>query len=99
MSGRTAWLLVTLYPARWRARYGAEFADLLLDCPATPAVLWDVVRAAVAAHLTYGAADRRAKGVRRLRRRRAALVAVLVLAPAPVSIRGVGPAPARSVLP
>ncbi len=99
MSGRTARLLVALYPARWRAHYGEEFADLLLDCPTTPAVLSDVVRAAVAAHMTYGAAERRAETARRRRRRHAALVALLVLAPAPVSIHGVCPSPPRSVLP
>lgn len=93
MSEPTASLLAALYPARWRARYGEEFIDLLFECPATPAVLSDVGCAAVTAHLWYRAAERRAGVARRLQRRRATLIALLVLAPAPVSIRGVGPSP------
>ena len=39
--------LVRLYPAGWRERYGEEFEALLADLPATPALVYDVLRGAV----------------------------------------------------
>lgn len=44
-------LLVRLYPARWRARYGDEFAALLEQRPLGPADVADVVQGAIDAHL------------------------------------------------
>jgi hypothetical protein len=49
-----AWLvplLLRLYPARWRERYGNEFADLLDDCQPSLWDLCDVLRGAVDAQL------------------------------------------------
>ena len=43
--------LVRLYPRAWRRRYGAGLESLLDEVPATPAVAFDVVRGAAAAHL------------------------------------------------
>ena len=43
------WFL-RLYPRAWRRRYGEEFAALLEQVPASPAVLLDVLRGAVDAH-------------------------------------------------
>ena len=42
---------VRLFPTPWRARYGNEFAALLEATPFTPRVLFDVLVAAVDAHL------------------------------------------------
>ena len=60
-SGRTAgrtgtrrtWarLALRLYPPAWRDRFGAEFGALLDETRATPSVLFDVLVAAVDAHL------------------------------------------------
>lgn len=36
-------LLVVLYPRKWRARYGEEFAALLKDTRLTPGAVFDVV--------------------------------------------------------
>jgi hypothetical protein len=44
------WLL-RLYPATWRERYGAEFAELLLARPPSPRDRFDIVRGAVDARL------------------------------------------------
>jgi hypothetical protein len=44
-------LAVRLFPDPWRARYGDEFAALLEATPLTPRVLFDVLVAAVDAHL------------------------------------------------
>jgi hypothetical protein len=44
------WLL-RLYPPAWRARYGAEMADLLDELPSGPGVALDLVRGAGQAHL------------------------------------------------
>lgn len=43
--------LVRLYPAAWRDRYEAEFVDLLEDRPPSLADRFDIVRAALDAHL------------------------------------------------
>ncbi len=43
---RRHWLLA-LYPARWRARYGDEFAALLDEEPLTPTLVIDVIRGAL----------------------------------------------------
>lgn len=51
MTPRTAARLVTLYPGRWRARYGDEFTHVLVDQPLTPRLLIDVIGGAVDAHL------------------------------------------------
>jgi hypothetical protein len=45
---RRHWL-VTLYPPRWRARYGDELEALLDEQPVTPALVIDIVRGAFAA--------------------------------------------------
>jgi hypothetical protein len=44
-------LAVRLFPTPWRERYGREFAALLEATPLTPRVLFDVLVAAVDAHL------------------------------------------------
>jgi len=41
-------LLIRAYPPAWRRRYGAEYAALLEDVPATPSAIADAVGAAVA---------------------------------------------------
>jgi hypothetical protein len=46
----TTWLL-RLYPAAWRARYGAEFTELLLARPPSARDRLDIVRGAVDARL------------------------------------------------
>jgi hypothetical protein len=50
---RRAWARVALrlYPSTWRDRFGTEFGVLLDETRATPAVLFDVLVAAVDAHL------------------------------------------------
>ena len=47
-------LLLHCYPARWRARYGDEFADLLAERPIGPFDVADVLLGAVDAHLHLG---------------------------------------------
>lgn len=44
-------LLLRLYPARWRARYGAEFETLLRERPLGPFDVADVLLGALDAHL------------------------------------------------
>ncbi|MCU0506418.1 MAG: hypothetical protein MUE82_11745, partial [Chloroflexi bacterium] len=44
-------LLLRLYPARWRARYGDEFAALLAERPLGPFDVADVLLGAIDAHL------------------------------------------------
>ena len=44
-------LLIRLYPARWRARYGDEFGAILEDRPLGPFDVADIVLAALDAHL------------------------------------------------
>ena len=46
----TNWLL-RLYPAAWRARYGAEFTELLLARPPSARDRLDILRGAVDARL------------------------------------------------
>ncbi len=58
-------LLLRLYPARWRARYGDEFAAVLEDRPLGPFDVADVLLGALDAHLHLrglGAASEHAKG-------------------------------------
>lgn len=45
-------LLLRLYPAAWRARYGEEFTALLEDQPLTPRIALDTLLGALDAHLT-----------------------------------------------
>ena len=51
MTPQTAARLVTLYPGRWRDRYGDEFTHVLTDQPLTLRLLVDVIGGAVDAHL------------------------------------------------
>ena len=58
-------LLLRLYPARWRARYGDEFATVLEERPLGPFDVADVLLGALDAHLHLrglGAASQHAKG-------------------------------------
>ncbi len=58
-------LLLRLYPARWRARYGDEFHALLGERPLGPFDVADVLLGALDAHLHLrglGAASQHAKG-------------------------------------
>ena len=41
--------LLHLFPDGWRRRYGCEFESLLQDLPLTPALVWDVLLAALVA--------------------------------------------------
>ena len=47
MNRRVAWMLTRLYPRRWRARYGAEFEELLRTGPGgfrtSANVIWSAV--------------------------------------------------------
>ena len=57
--------LLRLYPARWRARYGEEFAGLLEERPLGPFDVADVLLGALDAHLHLrglGAASQRETG-------------------------------------
>ncbi len=58
-------LLLRLYPARWRARYGDEFEQVLADRPLGPFDVADILLGALDAHLHLrglGAASEHAKG-------------------------------------
>jgi hypothetical protein len=58
-------LVLRLYPARWRARYGDEFAAVLEERPLGPFDVADVLLGALDAHLHLrglGAASQHAKG-------------------------------------
>ena len=58
-------LLLRLYPARWRARYGDEFAAVLEERPLGPFDVADILLGAMDAHLHLrglGAASQHAKG-------------------------------------
>jgi hypothetical protein len=46
-------LLMRLYPASWRERYGAEFEGLLEERPLGPFDVADVLLAALDAHLYF----------------------------------------------
>jgi len=62
---RPAATLLRLYPARWRARYGDEFAALLEERPLGPFDVADILLGALDAHLHLrglGAASQHAKG-------------------------------------
>lgn len=43
--------LLALYPGPWRRRYGLEFAAMLDEQPASPALIFDIVLGAIDAHL------------------------------------------------
>jgi hypothetical protein len=65
VSTRPAATLLRLYPARWRARYGDEFAALLEERPLGPFDVADILLGALDAHLHLrglGAASQHAKG-------------------------------------
>ena len=47
--------IVGLYPARWRRRYGAEFDALLGDITPGWRDFFDVLKGALAMHMTTGA--------------------------------------------
>ena len=58
-------LLLRLYPARWRARYGDEFEQVLADRPLGPFDVADILLGALDAHLHLrgvGAASQHEKG-------------------------------------
>ena len=58
-------LLLRLYPARWRARYGDEFAAVLEERPLGPFDVADILLGALDAHLHLrglGAASEHGKG-------------------------------------
>jgi hypothetical protein len=58
-------LLLRCYPARWRARYGEEFAAVLEERPLGPFDVADILLGALDAHLHLrglGAASQHAKG-------------------------------------
>lgn len=58
-------LLLALYPASWRTRYGEEFEQILADRPLGPFDVADVLLGALDAHLHLrglGAASQHAKG-------------------------------------
>jgi hypothetical protein len=58
-------LLLRLYPARWRARYGDEFEQVLADRPLGPFDVADILLGALDAHLHLrglGAASEHQKG-------------------------------------
>jgi hypothetical protein len=44
-------LLLRLYPARWRARYGDEFEQILADRPLGPFDVADILLGTLDAHL------------------------------------------------
>jgi hypothetical protein len=48
--GSASTWLIALYPADWRARYGAELRALIEEEPATPSIVLDVLRGALDAH-------------------------------------------------
>lgn len=52
-ASRATWVTVALrlFPAAWRDRFGEEFGALLDETPSSPGVLFDVIVAAVDAHL------------------------------------------------
>lgn len=65
MATRPAAWLLRLYPARWRTRYGDEFAALLEERPLGPFDVADILLGALDAHLHLrglGAASQHAKG-------------------------------------
>jgi hypothetical protein len=51
MNARLARAALALYPLAYRRRYGQEMGAVLEDSPVTPAVLVDLLRGAVRAHL------------------------------------------------
>jgi hypothetical protein len=58
-------LLLALYPASWRTRYGEEFEQVLLDRPLGPFDVADILLGALDAHLHLrglGAASQHGKG-------------------------------------
>lgn len=54
MTSSAASRLVSLYPASWRTRYGAEFHELLVEQRLTPLLALDVLAGAVDAYVSGG---------------------------------------------
>lgn len=54
MKTESAARLVSLYPARWQARYGDEFAHVLREQRLTFKLAFDVLGGAIDAHITGG---------------------------------------------
>jgi hypothetical protein len=52
-------LLLRLYPAWWRSRYGVEAVDIWEGRPLTPSLMWNVVAGAVDAWLSQEAPPER----------------------------------------
>jgi hypothetical protein len=77
----TAWprRVAMLYPRRWRERYGEELVDLLEEERPTPALVLDLLRGALDAHLHLGAILPESPE-RTLRRAAGTLVQALALA-------------------
>lgn len=73
-------VLVHLYPARWRRRYGDEFRAVLDDEPLGPRLVMDVLVGAISAHITY-TTEEPIMSARRLRMP-SALLAVVAIFPA-----------------
>jgi hypothetical protein len=71
-------LLLRLYPAPWRARYGAEFAELLAARPPSTRDRLDIVRGAVDARVRPQLADTRPPRVVGMGDRTLALAAAAV---------------------
>jgi hypothetical protein len=99
-------ILVRLYPARWRRRYGDEFSALLEEEPWSVRLLLDILAGAFAAHLDpypVLALEDRAMTSRRIEYASAIAALVLVLPAlvllASAAVRGLQPAqhePART---
>ena len=81
-------VLLQLYPASWRDRYEEEFREVLEACPLSLAVITDVCVGALDAQLHYGQSARQREAVRRTRRRRAAIAAVLLISGISVALPG-----------
>jgi hypothetical protein len=79
--------LISLYPHRWRTRYAEEFAVVLAEMPLSFPAIADVCQNAIAAHCHYGREARRIQAEYRARRRRAGLIAFLILWGCPVAPR------------
>lgn len=51
MTPTLARLLTSLYPRRWKARYSAEFQELLQDLRPAPRMAIDIIRSALTEHV------------------------------------------------
>ena len=63
MTSRTAARLVSLYPRRWRMRYGQEFAALLEEHPISLKTVANVLRSAGEAHMQAAISQESNQGV------------------------------------